>query len=453
MYAKCGSLEEAQQVFEKLPFRDTVSWNILIMGYTEQGDAKQALAFFGQMQLENGSPDTLTYIYSLKACSSMSAICIGSQIFSEVARIGLFEDDVHLGNNIVDMFIKCGMFDKAQEVFGELPVRDVISWTTLIAGYVEHGFGKEALHCFAQFKYEGLSPDPVMFACILKACGNIGDCVLGQEIHVDIIKRKLLTNELVGNALVNMYAGCGLLGKSREVFDELSVQDVVSWTALIAGYVEHGFNVEALKTFNEMRMEEVNPNLVTYICCLKACSNLQSLDEGWIIHADVVKEGIEVDLFIGNTLVDLYAKCGSFIEAQDVFDEQPFQDIVSLNALISGFAEQGFGKEALLVYMQMQEKGISPDIVTFASILKACGNKQALDIGKKVHSQICSSRCIDNTDMIISVALLDMYGKCGSMFESQLVFDELPRRELMHWTALITGYTRQGKSEYVSYFQ
>eukprot|EP00250_Pteridium_aquilinum_P028960 c38194_g1_i1 orf=1-486(+) len=161
-----------------------------------------------------------------------------------------------------------------------------------------------------------------------------------------------------------------------------------------------------------MQHTGIFPNRVTLLSSLKACSSIRAIKEGQNIHAEVVKQGLDSDSFIGNSLVDLYANCGLLIEAWKVFDELPSQDVVSMNAMISGFAEQGNSKEAFRLYLQMQERGMSPDYLTFASVLKACRQSAALETGKRIHSQMCRFDFFEVAGILPTV-LLDMYGKCG----------------------------------------
>ena len=269
MYAKCGSLSLAKEVFEELPAQDTVSWTALIAGYAQNGLGNEALECFGQMREKGLLPNAITFTCLLKACSILRLIQTGEEIHSEVLKQGLLEKDFAL----MDMYAKCGMLNKAQEVFEELPVRNVVTWTAMIAGYTQHGLNDEALSCFRQMRDEGISPNVVTFTCILKVCSTIRSLDIGQMIHEEVRKQMLLENDImVGIALVDMYAKCGDIGKAQEVFEKLPVQDVVSWNALISGYVKEKLLNEALECFWKMKKLGVYPDAVTYTCILKICN-------------------------------------------------------------------------------------------------------------------------------------------------------------------------------------
>ncbi|MCO5592084.1 hypothetical protein L7F22_046078 [Adiantum nelumboides] len=140
-----------------------------------------------------------------------------------VTKVGALEKDLILGNALVDMYVKCGVLLEAQNAFDELTIRDVVSWTALIAGYAQQGQGKEALGCFQRMLSENFSPNAITYVCILRACGIMQDVDVGKQIHDEIVHQGLLKkNVVVGNALIDMYAKCGVLLQAQQVFNELS---------------------------------------------------------------------------------------------------------------------------------------------------------------------------------------------------------------------------------------
>eukprot|EP00250_Pteridium_aquilinum_P021062 c25021_g11_i1 orf=1-684(-) len=228
------------------------------------------------------------------------------------------------------MYAKCGELAKAMLEFEKLLVRDVVSWNVLIAGFVQHGHGERALDCFQEMRHEGVTANAITLAYMLKACGCIRACGKGQEIHAQIAKDGLLEADIVvGTALVDMYVKCGLLGRAQEVFDELVIRDVITWNTLITGYSHQGNAEEVFNCFERMQHERFSPNIVTFICVLRACGTIGVINKGQAIHARILKEGLlEKDTVISNALVDMYAKCGAFAEAEKVFDELPIRDVV-----------------------------------------------------------------------------------------------------------------------------
>jgi pentatricopeptide repeat protein len=174
MYAKCGSLEKARQVFDLLPIHDVVSWNLMISGYVEHEHGEEALRCLEQMQAKGVAPDAVTFICSLKACGNTGAMEKAGEIHGEIERQGLLGTNLVIGNTLIDMYSKCGLLAKARGVFDLLPVRDVISWTALMAGYAQIGEYEKAFEMFEQMLQGGMSPNPVTFVVLLCACGRRG---------------------------------------------------------------------------------------------------------------------------------------------------------------------------------------------------------------------------------------------------------------------------------------
>ncbi|KAI5069856.1 hypothetical protein GOP47_0016157 [Adiantum capillus-veneris] len=450
MYAKCGFLSKAQEVFDRLPVRDIFSWNALIGGYAEHEHGEEAFEHFEQMQSEAVCLDSATYACILKACGWRGAIGKGIELHAEVARKGLFERDMVLGNSLVGMYAECGSFKKAHEVFDKLPARDCVSWNMLIAGYAEYEYVGEALKAFRAMQSEGIPPDAFILVSLLKVCSSAGATGGGQEVHAHIERLHLLEgNPLVGSALVNMYAKCGLLAKAQQVFDELRFQEVACWNTLMIGYAEHGYGEEALKIYQKLQLKAIPLDATTYVCILKVCGLVKAADMGHKIHVEVARKGLlQKDLAIGNTLVDMYAKCCLFGKARKVFDNLPVRDVISWTAMISGYSDSGDGEEALICLDKMQSEGVFPNAVTLVCALKACGSIGAIDRGQELHAEIERKGLLES-DPNVSSTLVDMYARCGSLHIAQQVFDRLPARGVMSWNALIAGYVQIGQSENV----
>ncbi|KAI5056071.1 hypothetical protein GOP47_0029592, partial [Adiantum capillus-veneris] len=448
MYASCGALAKAQELFDAYAIRDIVTWTVLIAAYAREGQGKDALTCFDKMQQQGLSPNAVTFACALKACGSIGAFDQGEQIHDEIAKKGLLESNVKLGTALLGMYAKCGSLTKARQVLEELPFRDVISWNTLIAGYVEQAKSEQALICFEQMKHEGLSPDAVTFACILKACGSTVALEKGEEIHEEINHQGLLGRDIVlGNALVDMYAKCGALKKAQQVLKSLPVQNIISWNALMSGYVEHCEDEQALSCFAQMQWEGLPPDAVTFSCALKACGSIGAADRGEKLHREIAKLGhLRDHIKLGTALVDMYVKCGALKKAREVLEELPSRNVISWNVLVAGYTQHGRGEEALHCFQQMQQEGLPPDAVTFACILKACGRIGRPSSAEQIHAAIANQGLLE-THAMLGNALVSMYAKCGAISKAQQVLEELPARDAMSWHALIAGYVDHGRWE------
>ncbi|KAI5065733.1 hypothetical protein GOP47_0020428 [Adiantum capillus-veneris] len=338
MYAKCGAIAEARQVLEELPSRDVVSWSALIAGYAQEGQAEQAFNCLEQMQHEGILPNAVTYICTLKACTTTRAAERGKQIHDEIARQGLLRNNILLGNALVDMYAKCGNVSEARRVLEELPARDVVSWNGLIAGYAHAGEVEQALNCLKQMQHEGIFPDAVTYVCALKACATKKDTNRGRQIEEETTRKGLLRNNIVlGNALVDMYAKCGHVSEARRVLEDLPSRDVVSWSALIAGYAQEGEAEQALNCFQLMQREGILPNAVTCSCVLKVCSHRGLVEEGQAVFANMSKKyGMNPSLECYICMIDLFGRAGHLEKAVRLIQGMPSSDSTAIwHALLS----------------------------------------------------------------------------------------------------------------------
>ncbi|KAH7365848.1 hypothetical protein KP509_18G049200 [Ceratopteris richardii] len=447
MYGKCGATEKAQQVFDDLAVRNAVSWNALMAGYAQNGHSQQALQCYEQMSQEGFTADAFTLVCVLKACGNSGALEKGRKVHDYIVHEKL-PKDVFVVGALVEMYAHCGEFQKAQEVFDDLPFQTVITWTALITGYLQHGHFKEAFCCFKRMLSKSLLPDFVTLACILKACGHIGALNEGQEIHAFIVREQITGKDvLVSNALVDMYARFGALQKAQGLFNDLPSLDIVSWNILITGYAQHAYGNEALYCFEKMQEMGYFPDAVTFMCILKACGSISAIEKGQKVHVQVLKEGLlDKHASVANALLDMYIKCGALEKAKVFLCGLQKQDAVSWNSLLSGYAQKGQGREALECFSHMQAAGFSPDAVTYACILSACGSIRALDKGREIHSQLLKGQILRN-HVVAAYALVDMYAKCGELENAQEVFEELPVRNLVVWTSLLAGFAENKQGD------
>eukprot|EP00250_Pteridium_aquilinum_P018773 c24206_g14_i3 orf=126-1532(+) len=353
----------------------------------------------------------VTLVALLKVCANQKELHRGSRVHVDIVKCALVEKNVFVGTALVNMYAKWGALDKAQVVFDELPILNVISWNALIAGYSEHGPSEEALKCLEQMQVEGIQPDVASFACMFKACSNMVYIDKGASLHLEVFQKGLHKDLTISNAIIGMYAKFGLLVEAQEVFDDLPVRDVVSWNALISGYADHGPISEALNCYKEMQLDGISLDAVTYACVMKACGCIGALDTCREIHLEITKKGLQEDV-TDNALVGLYAKCGSNCDAQDVFDKLPVKELISWTSLIAGYAEHGYDEEALKCFGRMPAERVSPDAITYVCLLKACGRTGALDKGREIHAEVERTGLLQK-DLVIGNTVVDMYARCG----------------------------------------
>ncbi|KAH7297885.1 hypothetical protein KP509_25G017100 [Ceratopteris richardii] len=447
MYAKCGELDMAQKVFDELPCWDVLTWNALIGGYCQHGQARSALGCYFDMKQKGYCPDSVTFTIILNACGILGQAENGKEVHAEIVQRKLLGSNIILGSALVTMYANVGDLIHAQQVFDELPVRNVISWTTLISGYCDHGYGEKALMCFEQMKHAGFSPDVVTFSCVVTACGVIKALDKGKELHSEIARKGLVCAAVVGNALIDMYAKCNAVAFAWEVFDNLESPDVVSWNTLISGYCQYEHGMKALSCCKRMTCEAMAYNAITTSCILRACGMMGALDFGTQIHARLFVKGPQIDVVLGNALVDMYSKCGQIIKAHEVFDSLASRDVVSWNIMLSGYYENELTEEVFHCLRRMKSEGFCPDDSTFSCVLKACNSIGAIGKGREMHSEIVKSGLSSRENTMLGNDLLNMYAKCGMLGKAQQVLDELCMQDDIPWNSLISGFCEHGYSD------
>ncbi|KAJ7536773.1 hypothetical protein O6H91_12G081600 [Diphasiastrum complanatum] len=446
MYAKCGCLEYGRQVFNNMHERNAVSWTAMIAGYAQQGLGKEALALYEQMKQEGVQPDNVTYVVLLKACASIAALEQGKKLHSHIITNGC-ELDLIVGSALVDMYAKCGSIEHACQVFNGMHERNVVSWNSMIAGYAQRGLGKEALTLYEQMKEECVQPDDVTYVVLLKACASIPALERGKELHSHIIRSGFEMDTIVCDALVDMYAKCGSIERALQVFNNMHERNVVSWTALIGGYVQQGLGKEALALYEQMKEEGMKPDNTTYVILLKACASVAAMKQGKELHSHIIRSGFESDVIVGSALVDMYAKCGSIEHARQVFNNMHERDVVSWNAMIAGYAQQGLGMEALIFLEQMQMEGTKPNEVTYVSVLSACSQSRLVDEGHQLFDSMCKDPGLTPT-MDHYACMVDLLGRAGCLTDAENFINKMPvQPDVVVWMTLLGAARNHGHVE------
>ncbi|KAK2358275.1 pentatricopeptide repeat-containing protein, mitochondrial [Trifolium repens] len=332
-------------------------------------------------------PDVYTVPAVLKACAKFSGIAEVRQFHTLVAKTGLW-CDIFVQNSLVHVYSICGDTVDAGKVFDVMLVRDVVSWTGLISGYVKAGLFSDAIALFLRMD---VVPNVATFVSILGACGRLGYLNLGKGIHGLVSKYPHGKELVVNNTMMDMYMKCESVTDAKQLFDEIPEKDIVSWTIMISGLVQCECPQESIDLFSEMLGSGFEPDGVILTSVLSACASLGLLDYGRWVHKHIDHNRIKWDVYIGTSLVDMYAKCGCIDMAQYVFNSLPSKNIRTWNAYIGGLAINGHGQEALKQFEYLVESGIRPNEVTFLAVFTACCHSGLVDEGRSYFNQMTSS--------------------------------------------------------------
>eukprot|EP00249_Psilotum_nudum_P015225 c25216_g4_i1 orf=220-1116(+) len=222
--------------------------------HCKEGRLKEALHILDLMDQEGIRVCLDTYVFLLQGCIIRNALAEGKWVHTHIIKSG-FEQNIVLGNALVNMYSKCGSVAEARLVFDKMPKRDVVSWTAMIGGYARLGHGEDALKLFSQMQGETVKPGRVTFISVLRACAHLSSLEQGKKIHAHIIKSGFESDIFVGTALIDMYVKSGSLKHARQVFDKMQEWSVVSWNVIISACARHGRGEQAFKLFQEMWQE------------------------------------------------------------------------------------------------------------------------------------------------------------------------------------------------------
>ncbi|WOK92150.1 hypothetical protein Cni_G00841 [Canna indica] len=503
MYAKGGMIEMANNVFDKMPQKDSVSWTAMVVGLNLMGDFERAVCTFQEMVRFGVSPSQFTFTNVLSSCAALEALDIGRKVHSFAVKLG-FSGVVPVANSLINMYWKSGdaetakiVFDRmrprsvsswnsmislyaqsgrmdlARDQFEEMTDHSIVSWNAIIAGYNQNNMHQEALEFFSRMlKEQPMAPDNFTLTSVLSACAYLGMLEVGKQIHSHIIRKELLCHGQLGNALISMYSKSGGveiarrvlqqtvasdldvisftallegyvklgdLQPAREIFDMMKYRDVVAWTAMIVGYVQNGFNSEAMDLFRLMIDKGPKPNNYTLAAILSICSSLASLDHGKQIHCKAIRsEGLSIS--VSNALITMYAKSGSITGAKRVFN-QIFhrKETVSWTSMIIALAQHGLGQEAITLFEEMISLGMRPDHITYVGVISACTHVGLVEKGKHYFEQMQTKYMIQPTQSHHS-CMIDLFARAGLLQEAQEFLEKMPiEPDAIAWGSLLAA--------------
>ncbi|XP_042482017.1 pentatricopeptide repeat-containing protein At5g15300-like [Macadamia integrifolia] len=300
-----------------------------------------------------------------------------------------------------------GAMDYANQLFRKITKPDKFMWNTMLRGSAQSSNPSNAISLYTQMEERHVRPDNFTFPFLLKACTKLSWIKMGNEVHGKIVKFGFESNSFVRNTLINFHANCGDLTVARALFDGSQERDVVAWSALTAGYARRGDLEMARQLFDESPIK---------------------------------------DLVSWNVMITAYVKCGDMGNARKLFDEVPERDVVTWNAMIAGYVLCGSCDKALEMFEEMRCAGERPDEVTMLSLLSACADSGALDVGQKVHFSL-SGMDLESSSIVLGNALIDMYAKCGSIQKALKVFRGMREKDVSSWNSILGGLAFHGHAE------
>ncbi|KAL7229549.1 hypothetical protein ACSBR2_008122 [Camellia fascicularis] len=314
LYASGGHIEKAHHVFDQMSKRNASAfpWNSLISGYAELGQYEDALALYFQMEEVGVEPDRFTFPRVLKACSGIGSIQIGEDVHRQIVRYGYWDDGFVL-NALVDMYAKCGDIVKARRVFNKIAFRDLVSWNSMLTGYIHHGLLAEALDIFRQMIHNECEPDSVGVSTILTGVPSLK---IGAQVHGWVLRRGIEWDVSVANSLIVLYSNHCKLARASWLFEKMPERDVVSWNSIISAHCK---DPEALIYFSRMESVGALPDSITFVSLLSACAHLGLVKDGERLFL-LMRERYGVSPLMEHyaCMVNLYGRAGLIDEAYEI---------------------------------------------------------------------------------------------------------------------------------------
>jgi pentatricopeptide repeat protein len=469
-------------MFDKIPCKNTFSWNALLIGYSHQNLHFDTLKLFSTLvssNLKDVKPDCYTISCVLKAfSSSFSDSRLAKEVHCFVLRRGL-DLDLFVVNALITFYSRCDEIGLARTVFDRMPERDIVSWNSMIAGYSQAGFYQECKGLYREMLGSaGLRPNGMTIVSVLQACGQSTDLILGMEVHQFVNESQIEIDVSVCNAIIGLYAKCGSLDYARELFEEMDEKDEVTYGSIISGYMVHGFVDKAMDLFREMKNPGLSTwnavisglvqnnrhegvvdlvremqacgfklNTVTLSSILPTISYLSNLKGGKEIHAYAVRNKYDCNIYVATAIIDTYAKSGFLHGAQRVFDQSKGRSLIIWTAIISAYAAHGDANNSLSLFNEMLINGIRPDPVTFTAVLSACAHSGVVEEAWKIFDAMFTTYGIQPS-VEHYACMVGVLSRAGRLSEAaEFVFKMPIEPSAKVWGALLNGASVSGDVE------
>ncbi|KAH7688283.1 TPR-like protein [Dioscorea alata] len=412
-YLNFADLTSAHKVFDRIPQPDTVSWNSLLSGLIKNNAFSQSLDVFNRMFSSGTSFDPTTFAVILPAIAESQDLNLGLEVHCLAVKSGMALHS-HVVTGLISMYSKCGEVSMARFLFNDIERPDLVARNAMISGYSMNQEVGLSVSLFRDLMAIGGKPSSSTLVGMIPVFSPFGHGFLSRCIHGFVIKCGFDSNSPVSTAIMTVYSRLNDLDSAQKVFDEMPEKSLASWNAMISAYAQNGLTEMAISLFQDMQALNVRPNPVTVTSILSACAQLGALSIGTWVHRIITEEDLEFNVFVSTALIDMYAKCGSIKEAQKVFDSTKDKNVVSWNAMISGYGLHGDGHQALKLYSEMLTAHIAPTSVTFLSVLYACSHGGLVEEGEAVFESMASEHGV-NPGPEHYACMVDLLGRAGKL--------------------------------------
>ncbi|KAM5578272.1 pentatricopeptide repeat-containing protein [Rosa sericea] len=367
-YSSLGKLLVARKLFDRMPLRNVVSYNIMISAYNTSGYVGEAWKMFYEMRVSGFEP-TQYAVSRLLSCGSLD-IYHGVLLHSLVIKNGLFDGDAFVGTSLLGFYGRHGLLEEAVWTFQDMPCRSLVTWNSMISLLGNHGFFENCVFLFRELVRRDVDLSEGSFMGVFSAFSCPQDLEFGKQLHAFVIKNGFTCEILVMNSLISMYVKCSAICSAEKFFKEVQFKDVVSWNTIIAAIAKIGGPQKAVELFSQMSMAGVLPTEITFVSLINCCTSLEVPISGESVHAKIIQHAYESNVLVGSALVDFYAKCDNLKAAHRCFYEICEKNVVSWNALILGYSNSS-SPTCILLLQEMLRLGYRPNEFSFSAVLKS----------------------------------------------------------------------------------
>ncbi|CAN6168957.1 unnamed protein product [Urochloa humidicola] len=413
MFAKCGSLGEARSVFESMRVRDLAAWTAMIGGAVHGGDWPEVMDMFNRMRSEGVSPDSVIFATVVPAYGRVKELRTGMALHGCAVRCGV-GDDICVFNALVDMYCKCASMDMAASLFWSIDYKDVVSWSTIIAGYSLNGMYGSSVDLFTEMLSSGVKPNSTTLAIILPSLSELKLFRYGKEIHCFSVRNGLDHNEFLVSALIDFYSKQGLIGEAEILFEFTPKKDLVIWNSMVGGYAVNEDSDSALHALRAMQKVGLRLDHVTVVSVLPLCNQHSGLLQGKELHAYAIRHNVSSVCSVSNALINMYCKCGCLEIASKIFLMMTERNTVTYNTLISSLGKHGHDDQAFALFDLMKRDGIFPDKVTFVALLSCCSHAGLIYKGLRFYNSMLQEYKI-SPDKEHYSCIVDLYSRSGKL--------------------------------------
>ncbi|KAJ8452339.1 hypothetical protein Cgig2_006144 [Carnegiea gigantea] len=442
-YWNLSAADNALQLFDEMPSPNSTSWNVMILGHIQNHLFDGAWRCFCQMRSVGCESNQYTYGSVISACAGLGSLLYGKMIYSLSIKNGLFTDG-YIRSGMIDLFAKNGCFEDALQVFNDWPYEEnVVCWNSVISRAVKSGCNGMAIELFNQMRLLSVIPNSFTLSSVCTACISLKDIDMGKKVHGLVIKHGATEDVFIGTSIVDLYAKCGDMNEAAKNFLRMRVHNVVSWTAMISGYVQKGDVISAIKLFNKMRKLGIEVNNYTITSIFSACAKFLMTDVALQMHSWILKSGFSVESTVAAALINTYSKMGEVGLSESLYLEQEgSKEIGVWSVMTSSFAQNHRLDKASELFQKMLLKDLRPDNFSISSILSII---DCLDVGRQFHAFTLKTGLV--FDLSVGSSLFTMYSKCNCLAESYGIFLQLPYKDIVSWASMISGFAEHGYAD------